>query len=220
MLEIALGILRSNGFRGPRHGVQQVVHGAGFGPFEKLFELGPGLLNGIEFRGIGGQKHIADVMALQEGLDPPRAMHRMVIQDQSLAGQQEREQKGIQIGDEHAGRQRTPIAPLASQTLLRQDRHGVHRLARRHWLRVNDPLIVGRPPIRQGQVQARSGFVEIEALVEREVIDLLVIAFRVGAVFFGVFLGVIGGLFFRVRPNRWSVSCIAPRLTWTPYAAA
>jgi hypothetical protein len=85
MLEIALGILGSNGFSGARHGVQQIVCGAGLGPFEKLFEFRPGLLDGVEFRGIGRQEDIPDSMALEEGLDPSRAMDRMVIENQGLA---------------------------------------------------------------------------------------------------------------------------------------
>lgn len=48
MLEIALGSLGSNGFGGAHHGVQQIVHGAGFGPFEKLFEFRPGLLDRVK----------------------------------------------------------------------------------------------------------------------------------------------------------------------------
>jgi len=140
-------------------------------------------------------------MALQEGLDPSRAMDRMVIEKQGLAGQQERQQDRVQVGHEHTSRQRALVAPLAGQALLRQDRHGVHRLARRDGFRVAHPLLLGSPSIRQSHIEVHSGFIEVEALVEGDGVDLLVLALRFGAMLFGVFLRVVGGLFFASSPS-------------------
>jgi hypothetical protein len=119
-------------------------------------------------------------MALQEGADTVGAVDRVGIENQGFLTSQQGQQVHFQIGDEAFGRPLAPIAELACQAALGEDGYGAHGFVRRGRFDIDGPFSARGAAIGQGQVQADPGLVKIEALVERNRIDLAVIAAGVG----------------------------------------
>jgi hypothetical protein len=94
------------------------------------------------------------------------------------------------------GRQFALVAKLARQALLGEYGHGAYGFARRDGLFIEHPFALRRAAIRQRQVQAAPGFIQVKPLVEGNPIDLPMIAFRFGLNRFGALFRIIGGLFF------------------------
>ncbi len=155
-------------------------------------------------------------MPVQKRPDGARPVDRMAVENQGFAGEQERQHIDVEVRHETFRGQRALIAPLGVQALLGQHGDGVHGLAGRHRLFVDHAFTPWGAAIRQGHVQTGTGFIEVEALVEGDGIDDVVIVLGLGLMLRAVLLGIVGGLFFRVIRRRRRVLNIVPTLTVTP----
>lgn len=156
-------------------------------------------------------------MVRQERLDRCGPVDWMAIENQNLvSGEQEGQQIPVKVGDEAFRRHLPLIAELAFQAVIGEPRYGADGLPRRDWLFIDYAFAVRRTTIGQGQIQAGSGFVQIDALIKGNFIDLAVIAFGFSPTLRCVLFRVIGRLFFRVIPRRFKVACIAVTLGRTP----
>jgi hypothetical protein len=89
-------------------------------PAQQLLDLGEGLLDGIEVRGIGRQEEELTPGGFDEGLGAGTLVHREIVQDHDLPGPQARHQHPLHKGFEHVSIDGAPHQEALADAAKRQ----------------------------------------------------------------------------------------------------
>src|SRR5438552_2795298 len=102
--EPAGGVAWGDGGEGAPGGVAEVVIGASFGAPEDLLDLGEGLLDRVEVRGVGRQRQEAGAALLDGGTAGRVVVGREVVGDDDLTDSEGRGQAVADVAHEASGR--------------------------------------------------------------------------------------------------------------------
>jgi hypothetical protein len=90
MSKVTDGIIRRNRVKRLSNGKQERIEGLRAHSTQELFELGEGILDGGDIRRVGMQKEQTNPTRMQQGADGRRFADSMVVEDNKVAGMQNR----------------------------------------------------------------------------------------------------------------------------------